>query len=64
MLSFGQIFKSKTVWTTILMGAFNVWQVVSPIVPPHAAGIVNTIMAGFAAMFRIFPTQQPPAVQK
>lgn len=62
-LSFGQLFKSKTFWTGLAGAAFNVWNQYQGHIDPTIVSVVNGAIALGVAVFRMFPSQQPPIIQ-
>ena len=58
MLTIGQILKSKTVWTLVLMAILNGIQSIEPqIKDPHIVSIINDALTVIAFVFRIAPKQ-------
>lgn len=58
MLTISQIFKSKTVWTLILMAIYNGTNDILPMIhDPKVASIVNDALTILAFVFRIAPKQ-------
>ena len=58
MLTIGQILKSKTVWTLVLMAIVNGVQSIEPqIKDPHVVSIINDVLTVAAFVFRIAPKQ-------
>ena len=58
-MGFLKIFKSKTVWGAILMGAFNTLPQVAAVVPPTsgAGKGINIALAAATILSRVFPSQ-------
>lgn len=58
MLSWAQIFKSRTVWTLGLAALLNGWNSISgQVSDPHIVNVVNGVLALAALLFRISPVQ-------
>lgn len=57
MLTIGQIFKSKTVWTALFVAALNGFQAISGSLDPHLVEVVSGVTAVLAMIFRINPAQ-------
>lgn len=62
MLSLQQFLKSKTIWATFAMFAFNGIQAVHPIVSPDQANTVNMLLGGVIAAARAANTQNKPSI--